>query len=515
MDLTPAQRDTIIRTVLGEAWGQSDAGIAAVAHVIANRAASGQYPSDPAAVATQHNNRGTYQFTAWSPTDGNKNVAMGPSSSAYQKVGQIVDGVFSGRIPDPTRGALNYYNPALASPTWGPALARINDVTIGNHRFVGSMSGNGASSQPDVRSLQQQLAAAGFNPGPVDGIYGPQTRAAVTAYQSSAGLTPDGVAGPITRNSLSQASSAQSNFANPYAEGTLPGLGIFDVSSRANTVPTLASDPFSSFNDWLAPFMSSSISDAQLAASPQAASRRADLSDPWSDMFSAPASPIGTSDITNSAAYQAAQRAAQQASSWYSNPSNSFIADVANQGVAAQQARDNNAINSYYANGYNQYVPATPSASAMSTPMTTRTLSINAPTPAASQSITKPAATLATMGNIFDLPQATAIPSATFANTRAAASRAAPAAAAQTTPARSVTRSIPMSAPAAPQPSASPSVSGSYVTNTGTSPAGTDWWQSSASDSTMGQPSLSWTTSTGGTVTTWTDSQGNEWTSYG
>lgn len=54
----------------------------------------------------------------------------------------------------------------------------------------------------DVKSLQQQLADAGFNPGPVDGIFGPKTRSALLSFQKAAGITTDGIAGPQTFGAL-------------------------------------------------------------------------------------------------------------------------------------------------------------------------------------------------------------------------------------------------------------------------------------------------------------------------
>ncbi|WP_239405249.1 peptidoglycan-binding protein [Frankia sp. Cj3] len=49
-----------------------------------------------------------------------------------------------------------------------------------------------------VSRLQQILENGGFSPGPVDGNFGPRTRAAVEAFQSNAGLSPDGVVGDFT-----------------------------------------------------------------------------------------------------------------------------------------------------------------------------------------------------------------------------------------------------------------------------------------------------------------------------
>ena len=53
-----------------------------------------------------------------------------------------------------------------------------------------------------VRDLQAQLTALGFATGPVDGIFGPLTEAAVRSFQRSRGIDPDGMVGPQTRAAL-------------------------------------------------------------------------------------------------------------------------------------------------------------------------------------------------------------------------------------------------------------------------------------------------------------------------
>ena len=60
---------------------------------------------------------------------------------------------------------------------------------------------------PEVLEVQQQLAAIGLEPGPLDGSYGPTTAAAVKAFQSSEGLEVDGFVGPKTRAALSAAAA--------------------------------------------------------------------------------------------------------------------------------------------------------------------------------------------------------------------------------------------------------------------------------------------------------------------
>jgi peptidoglycan hydrolase-like protein with peptidoglycan-binding domain len=53
-----------------------------------------------------------------------------------------------------------------------------------------------------VRCIQQTLDRRGIDSGPIDGIFGSRTRAAVITYQRRAGLHVDGVVGPQTGRSL-------------------------------------------------------------------------------------------------------------------------------------------------------------------------------------------------------------------------------------------------------------------------------------------------------------------------
>jgi hypothetical protein len=58
------------------------------------------------------------------------------------------------------------------------------------------------STGPIVKAIQEALAAAGCKPGPIDGVFGKSTDAAVRRYQRTHGLTVDGVVGPITARRL-------------------------------------------------------------------------------------------------------------------------------------------------------------------------------------------------------------------------------------------------------------------------------------------------------------------------
>lgn len=61
-----------------------------------------------------------------------------------------------------------------------------------------SIGSRGAS----VAQLQELLRNAGFDPGPIDGIFGSRTQSAVIAFQKSKNLVPDGIVGIMTWTAL-------------------------------------------------------------------------------------------------------------------------------------------------------------------------------------------------------------------------------------------------------------------------------------------------------------------------
>ncbi len=61
----------------------------------------------------------------------------------------------------------------------------------------------------DVADLQQRLSALGFDTGRVDGIYGPNTLAAVAEFQRNCGQEPDGIAHLSTQLALVRVETRQ------------------------------------------------------------------------------------------------------------------------------------------------------------------------------------------------------------------------------------------------------------------------------------------------------------------
>jgi len=67
---------------------------------------------------------------------------------------------------------------------------------------TGYSTSHGSSA---VTRLQRRLVRLGYSLGPIDGRYGPLTQQAVRGFQSTHGLTIDGLAGPLTLAALAKA----------------------------------------------------------------------------------------------------------------------------------------------------------------------------------------------------------------------------------------------------------------------------------------------------------------------
>lgn len=94
-------------------------------------------------------------------------------------------------------------------------------TTAGSNDFGGD--GN------DVLAVQRALNALDCDAGPLDGDLGPDTLGAIRRFQSAAGLAVDGIVGPQTRAAIEHASTTGSpvctNVPTPPTPATTPASG--------------------------------------------------------------------------------------------------------------------------------------------------------------------------------------------------------------------------------------------------------------------------------------------------
>jgi lysozyme family protein len=131
----------------------------------------------------------------------NKNVKspyLWSFSNIYSSGKYVSDGNFSSSAIDQQCGAM-------------PLLKRIMELDASVRFEAGapvSTADDGALGMgaigDRVRQLQAALTQLGFDPGDIDGEFGPNTSAAVTAFQGAHGLPPTGTADQATQQALAR-----------------------------------------------------------------------------------------------------------------------------------------------------------------------------------------------------------------------------------------------------------------------------------------------------------------------
>jgi peptidoglycan hydrolase-like protein with peptidoglycan-binding domain len=120
----------------------------------------------------------------------------------------------------------------IAGPQTRRALGRRGGPRLGSRPMRNGQRGW------DVAALQFLLSSRGYGPGGFDGGFGPNTEAAVRRYQSAAGLTVDGIAGPATLHALRKRRTYSSpgdpvRFLRPVSQPIGDGFGF--VGGRTHT----------------------------------------------------------------------------------------------------------------------------------------------------------------------------------------------------------------------------------------------------------------------------------------
>jgi peptidoglycan hydrolase-like protein with peptidoglycan-binding domain len=97
-------------------------------------------------------------------------------------------------------------------------------VAVGGAVAQGGGSASVKAAGSSVSALQSALGI------PADGIYGPQTRAAVRRYQRNQGLAVDGIAGPATLSSLGLSGSTVSDSTSSTQTGSAPSSALAAIA---------------------------------------------------------------------------------------------------------------------------------------------------------------------------------------------------------------------------------------------------------------------------------------------
>jgi peptidoglycan hydrolase-like protein with peptidoglycan-binding domain len=133
---------------------------------------------------------------------GSSDGVFGPATESAVRAFQLSRGPEAdGVVGSQTRAALADALEASATAAPAAAAAEPGEVDLGTRLLQAGMSG------ADVAALQDLLAGLGFAPGPIDGVFGAGTGAAVRAFQSAHDLAADGVVGSQTKAALLAAAS--------------------------------------------------------------------------------------------------------------------------------------------------------------------------------------------------------------------------------------------------------------------------------------------------------------------
>jgi hypothetical protein len=132
MQMTPQQRDLLIRTIIGEAAAEPFMGQQAVANVVLNRLQAGRYGDSLEDVIFAKS-----QFEPWS-TRRDELLSIPRTSDPYRTADMAVEAALRG---DVTGGATHFYAPGVmadrgGAPSWAQAMFNNGTaMTINGHVF--------------------------------------------------------------------------------------------------------------------------------------------------------------------------------------------------------------------------------------------------------------------------------------------------------------------------------------------------------------------------------------------
>lgn len=124
---------------------------------------------------------------------------VGPIDGVFGPATEVAVGAFQRSRGSEADGVVGAQTRAALAEALGTSLAPPADPASGD---LGTRLLRAGMSGADVAALQSLLAGLGFDPGPIDGVFGAATGAGLRAFQEAHDLTADGVAGPQTKAAL-------------------------------------------------------------------------------------------------------------------------------------------------------------------------------------------------------------------------------------------------------------------------------------------------------------------------
>lgn len=137
--------DILTRTLYGESRGEPYCGKVAVAWTIKNRANRADDFKRLHAKPHPLFGDGTVrmvcqwprQYSCWNENDPMRAKLIAAKTAQLAECLKAAYAVLQGEEPDPTNGALHYFNPDVASPSWANGLMPC--AVIGAHRFFNNV----------------------------------------------------------------------------------------------------------------------------------------------------------------------------------------------------------------------------------------------------------------------------------------------------------------------------------------------------------------------------------------
>jgi len=144
-------------TIWGEARGEGEDGMRAVAHVMQNRVGQRFGENLETVILTP------YQFSVWNRGDPNRRLVSNPeryatggeAAASWEAAQRIAREVLSGQSVDPTNGALFYHTRAVR-PSW--SRQGVGRQVIGQHVFYADVPDRGVRRTPRTLTTVTQVA---------------------------------------------------------------------------------------------------------------------------------------------------------------------------------------------------------------------------------------------------------------------------------------------------------------------------------------------------------------------